>query len=422
MATKWHVNEETGAMGECTAQPGNCPVGGGEDAHFTNQAEAKVASEKMLEAKHSPLNGIKRKVRNSNVKTRASVDASNDTFNGEVMNKREAEFRARMANMTSDVVTLRAKLGDLAADQGKGDPVRAEESLQNAISYASKRNNTHLMEKLSKAKALPTSVIITSTGDKIYSDDLSDMDRAYKHIEDGRDAIKASMLALKDAPVGKYTEKTDAGTFTVTVSDDGINENELAKLSAEKREQISTPYRNLSIDLARDNLTDAEFKQVVKETQALDYVNGRPRDVGLKEVPVKTAFVGANDAEKMQDGVKSIATMYGSSKKQFGLSTKEVKAKRDSMATSIKEAAALNSRTENTYVPGRSRYNGLVVSGRQMIDTEAARSILSPEKVEAITNISHRPNAKKAETVLTKEEFGKIFNKRQVGIRVTEAK
>lgn len=420
--TKFHVNVETGAIGRCEAEAGNCPVTG-ESNHGGNLQEAKQILETRMKEKHGGSfgNSLQKKDRVAAVKTRKSVDVVTDEIAGQKLSKREAEFRSRFAEMSADVVALRAKLGDLSVDQDKGDPVRAQESLRNAISFATTRGNTHIMEKLAKAKAMPTSVIRTNNGDKIYSDDLSDVDRAVKHIEDGRESIQASVMALTNAPVGKYTEKTKDGTFSITVSDDGVNKDEFEKLPEDVRQQISKPRENLSIDLARDNLSQEDYNKIVSQSQVLDYVNGRPRDIGLKNVPVKTQLSGNDDAEKAQDGARSLANLYGTSKKQFGANFKDLKKQKDEMSTTVKQAAMINSQTENTYIPGRSRHNGLIVSGRQNINAKVAREVLSKEKLNSITNISHVPDIEKAKEVLSAETFDKIFKNRKVSLRVTEA-
>lgn len=54
MSKKFHVNQETGNYGKCTAEPGNCPLGGdtGTDNHYTSKNDAVMASEKVLENIH----------------------------------------------------------------------------------------------------------------------------------------------------------------------------------------------------------------------------------------------------------------------------------------------------------------------------------------------------------------------------------
>lgn len=57
MATKYHVNTETGDMGKCSAKPGNCPVAGGAD-HFDDREEAAVRSEKILAEKYGTFKTV----------------------------------------------------------------------------------------------------------------------------------------------------------------------------------------------------------------------------------------------------------------------------------------------------------------------------------------------------------------------------
>jgi len=58
---KYHVNENTGTVGKCTAKPGNCPVSN-EQNHFANKAEANKTSERILEKKLG--NALKRRKTN----------------------------------------------------------------------------------------------------------------------------------------------------------------------------------------------------------------------------------------------------------------------------------------------------------------------------------------------------------------------
>lgn len=419
--SRFHVNIDTGTVGRCEAEPGNCPVSA-EGNHAEDLRGARQIYESHMASKGETFKPLQKKDRVAAVKTRKSVDATTDKLNGKKMSKQEAELKSRIASFASDVVQLRSQLGDLSAEQGKGDPARAQESLQNAISFATKRGNTHIMEKLAKAKALPTSVIVTNSGEKVYSDDLSDVDRAVKHIEDGRTAITNSILKMgQDAPAGKYVVKNDNGSFTVTVSDDGVNKDAFNELPEDVRTKISKPTSRLNIDLARDNLSQDEYDSIVSQIQVLDYVNGRPRDIGLRNVPVKTKFDGNTAEEKLQDSAKSLANLYGSSKKQFGKNYKDLKKDKDSMSATVKEAAMINSRTENTYIPGRSRHNGLVVSARQNINSKAARELLTEKQLKSITKISHEPDVEKAKKVLSPESFDKIFKNKKVSLRVAEA-
>jgi len=48
---KYHINEETGKVGICTAGDGNCPVSAAQN-HFDNVTEAHAAKERILAEKH----------------------------------------------------------------------------------------------------------------------------------------------------------------------------------------------------------------------------------------------------------------------------------------------------------------------------------------------------------------------------------
>lgn len=56
---KYHVNQETGDFGKCTAKPGNCPIGDNE-AHFDDREEAAVHSERILAEKYSLVSSMRK--------------------------------------------------------------------------------------------------------------------------------------------------------------------------------------------------------------------------------------------------------------------------------------------------------------------------------------------------------------------------
>lgn len=65
---KWHLNQATGDYNKCTAKPGNCPIGGGDDQHFNTKQEAQQASEKFLEEKYGSFSHNSREVKETQTK------------------------------------------------------------------------------------------------------------------------------------------------------------------------------------------------------------------------------------------------------------------------------------------------------------------------------------------------------------------
>lgn len=65
---KWHVNKITGEYNKCTAKPGNCPIGGGDEQHFNTKKEAQQASENFFEAKYGVFSQNSREVKETQTK------------------------------------------------------------------------------------------------------------------------------------------------------------------------------------------------------------------------------------------------------------------------------------------------------------------------------------------------------------------
>ena len=65
---KWHLNKTTGDYNKCTAKPGKCPIGGGDDQHFNTKKEAQQASENFLEEKYGSFSQNSREVKETQTK------------------------------------------------------------------------------------------------------------------------------------------------------------------------------------------------------------------------------------------------------------------------------------------------------------------------------------------------------------------
>ncbi len=83
----------------------------------------------------------------------------------------------------------------------------------------------------------------------------------------------------------------------------------------------------------------------------------------------------------------------------------------------IKGISADNNK--NTFSPGRSKHNGILVSGRRILDREATKG-LSPAKLAKLKVQVPFVDKEKAAKVLDPETFDKIFNAKKVSLRVTE--
>lgn len=65
---KWHLNKATGDYNKCTAKPGKCPIGGGDEQHFNTKKEAQQASESFLEEKYGSFSQNSREVKETQTK------------------------------------------------------------------------------------------------------------------------------------------------------------------------------------------------------------------------------------------------------------------------------------------------------------------------------------------------------------------
>lgn len=389
---------------KCSAEPGNCPFGSPDNTdenHFHTMKEARSAYEDRLQAAYGSVNSLGAK--------KAKLTET------------EERLRENQAKMAAQLVELRAETAQGITFED-ANPERAKRRLNESIEFAKSRYNDHLVSKLSKATVLPSGAFRLEDGSRFNTDKLLKETLVLKRVEDQREKAleaMAKVAAEGNLAVGtKYQEKTANGTFSLKVTE-GFNESEFDKLTAQQRKACTSEKPSLNIDLARENLPPAKLREIINDTQTLDYIYGKAADVGQSDLNVSTEFEGDTADDKMKSGLKNVAAFYDDVITKHG-KTRDMKNYTTEGKNAIKAAVA--ERSTNVFIPARSQYNGAVVSRRQSINHAKAKELLTEEEMKSITAMSEQPDPQKAQAILTPEKFGKIFKAKKAELRVLEAK
>lgn len=422
MSQKFHVNTKTGSASACRAHTRPCPLGGetGTDNHFGTRAEAEAAGQKVLAEKHKPLQSVKR----SNPR-RSDANPTSDPSvvdrKGRKMTEQEALLRDSVRELTEKLVSVRAEVGDVAFEDA--NPERAQRRLRQAVEFADSRGNTHLMKKLAGADVLPSGAFKLADGSRANTDQFLDQKTAIQHVDDQRSHLTNVLSAIassKSVPLGAYKTKNSAASVSVTVKDGALNQDEFDKLPENIRIAISSPKEEIDINLVREHIAPVKQAQVMSSTQVVDKIIGKPHDIGQEKVKADTSLSGSTDEERFKSGVDNLGKLYSDARETFGSSQRDLKKQSDEMASAMKAVSASRNPGRNTFVPARSQKNGAIVTGRENISRVKAKEIFTPAELKKVTVVKSVPDAEKAKKVLTAEQFDKIFNARQVSVRVTE--
>lgn len=399
---KMHVTPDGPAP--CKAEKDRCPYGTAEE-HFTDQAEAQKEYERRGQEVLNSEPGLSKKAKSADPKSK--------------LTKREQELVEKNNDLLRKIVNLRSETGDVTYEDA--NPDRAQRRLQEALNYAEGRGNTHLADKLSKAKVLPSGAFKTEDGKRVNTDKVLKAYVANKHIESERAAVIAQMNeAVRDTEPGekKFSVKTDAGSFSATVGE-GLDQDEFDKLTAKQKAACSSPRESLNLDKARETLDPKTLHEVTSKSQVSDYVVGKEPDVGQNEVKADRNLKGDTPDEKIKSGLNNLSDFYGRSAETYGKS-RDLKAEVAEGSDAIKSVASKH--PGHTFAPARSQRNGALVTERYSVNSKKAKEMLSDEQLKSITVTSDKPDPDKARLALSDEQFGKIFKARKVSVRVTEAK
>lgn len=119
---KYHVNEETGTVGVCTAEEGKCPVSGVQN-HFDNVVEAHAAKEKILVEKHGVTVSM-------NKKQKFHKNTGKDLHTTEESEHYETKEEAQKAFEKSDAAK---NLNDLKKKNEYGNISYSNEEMNTAV-------------------------------------------------------------------------------------------------------------------------------------------------------------------------------------------------------------------------------------------------------------------------------------------------
>lgn len=372
-----------------------------EDSHFDTKVEAMAEWNKRQSANQQMVNTLQAK--------------------SEKLTKREAEMREKHAELAKKIVEMRAdSISGIAYEDA--NPDRAKRRLKEAIDFAKDRQNEHLVEKLSNSMVLPSGAFKLDDGSRANVDKLLRAKTVMNHVEAQREAALQALSKMAqeesdDSTKDKFSVKTAAGSFSMTVKE-GYDEDAFHTLPKATQAKMMTDKSSLNMDLAREHLTPAQIEELSYSTQVMDFVMGKPQDVGQDTMVIKEAQ-GANANEKLEDGLKNIASFYETVAKDHG-KVRELKDEIKTSTDAIKKVAAKT--TNNTFVPARSQYNGTIVSGRRNLDPKKVAATLDAKTIAKISVIAPAVDEAKAASVLSTEEYNRIFKAKKVAIRVTEAK
>lgn len=426
MSAKFHVNPSTGAQGKCSARTRPCPHGGesGTDNHFDTAEEAQAFSESMLSERFSPLESTRRKKPRKSDAV-ATDDPSIVARKGRKMTEQEAFLRDSLREMSERLVETRAEVGDVTIESA--NPERAKRRLREALEFADSRGNSHLMKKLTGASVLPSGAFRLADGSRYNMDKLIANKQALNHVDSERAKVLGALTTLAQSSdsltVGTpYKFANNDVSISATIKDGALDEDAFNALPADVRKQISKQESKVDIDLVREHISPEKQSQIMSTTQVFDTIIGKPKDFGADKVQANTQFTGNSDTEKFNNGLSSMGQMYSDAKEAFGGNTTELK-KRDTEASSaIKALSQQTNPNRNTFVPARSQLNGGVVTGRQNLSPSKFKDVLTSAEIAKIQKVTTVPDRVKAEAVLSKADFDRIFNNRVVSARVTNKK
>ena len=325
----------------------------------------------------------------------------------------ERELREKNLELAKKLVEDRSETGGITFDDA--NPERAKRRLDEAIDYAKGRGNTHLVAKLSSAAVLASGAFKTAEGLRVNTDALLKNYLSVKDVERNRDAAAAALAKRAEElgvkPGEKFSLKTEAGSFTMTVAE-GFNEAAFDELPENVKKTISSPRKSYSIEEARKHLPAELVEQVSSETQVIEYVVGKRPELGNPELALRKS-------NSMEDGLADVAAYYGKVHETSG-KVRDMNALVKEQANAVKATAAAKS--GNVFAPARSQMNGALVSGRRSLSPKLVDEHLTDAQKAKIATEVMVPDSEKALGVLSDEQFQKIFRATKVSIRVTEAK
>jgi len=374
--------------------------------HFGSMEEAQEAYEAELTSEHGLVATASR-----NPRAKAWTPSPH-----------EAALKARNAELARRLVEERAKANvDDGVMTEAEDPAKLERGtrrLKEAVTFAESRGNTALTNKLSKAKVLPSGSF-RDGNTRIGTDKTIRTYVADKYVAEGRAEIEGAIQAAidrGDITEGKYMHRDEAATYSLTVAP-GLDRGAYERLPESLREKISSPRQSPSIDLAKEKLPADLYEKITTDSQVMDFVVSKTPDIGQWRAgrPV-TDISGDSSESRAEWGLMNLSDWTARTDATFG-SKKERTAELNHAKEVIKSSAAKHD--GNIFSPGRAYGNGVLVSGRRVLNRAAMEEHLTPAQIKSITRKELAPDPEKARKVLSEADYKTVFERNTASLRVT---
>lgn len=407
MAIKTHIGPngpgpcEAGQQGEDVKSRG-CPFASAED-HFDSAAAADREYQRRL--------------------TLAHEENLNHSFKKTKLSEKEASLKTQTLKQAKEIIKLRSQIkGDTAVDGV--DPQKANKRLLAAIAYAESRGNEHLADAISKSTVLGTGVI-EADGKRIHADQVVRNNAVVKHFDAQRDRFVEDLgRHIRHNPEAfegfdkKSLRGPDGSLYTITRAE-GMDETAFNDLSAAKRHAMTKAVEKVDIDLAREKLSPEKFAAITNPTAVTEFIMAGSIEKNPNKVDRQ--FSGKTGDEVLDNSLKKFSEFHTEHVAKHGYIRESRAVLKEGKAVA-KAATADNGR--NTFIPGKSHGNAMVITGRRMVNRDAVYNsgVLTPAEIKAITKTELEPDEAKARTMLNDKDFNRIFKAPKVSMRITEAK
>lgn len=434
MATRYHVNPETGRPNICRAEikckfqeEGAPPI-----PHFDTKAEAQAYQNAKDQEVYGEFATITTKPEVRDAPVPIAGRPGLVYLDGEVMTAYDANLRHTLREHARKRLEENAKANHHVYEEAMSQTV-AEKKMQESINFASERGNTILMRKLSNARMMPSGVVHSDDG-KYDANEVVKLDVEEKHLKEQRkrveDTIKDYVATERPAP-GSYTAEIDGTKATVTISkvlSETVEKDLKSKNPAlwNKISKDGNPkYTKASLKAA--GFKEEEFEALKEKTSKYDLVVNKVPDTGQEQIVARTDLGDGDEQAKLQQGAKNLAEVVNTSR----VVTKKTAAERKKQAESAKNiaknaagAADLDGK-ESAFFAARRYGNGGLVSWNNTPKYSAAaveKAFAKDPRLKKAQIIERKIDPKLAKEHLTEQQYNQLFSATKVGFRVSEPK
>ena len=437
----YHVNPVTNRAMRCQTTPDRCPIVRKYPNLPTLHFDDKKAAEKQVDRVEEALNTfLPRKGRTKRISEEERVRILDATFE---------KFGIPRNRTGLEGTTL------VMADENgvpMYNPALAAKRLDAAMRYAAEQRNEHLVNKLAKARLMPSGTIRLKTGEVAKVDALLDEEVRRKNLETQVGAVKTAIshIVKSDSFPADYKKSltTPDGTrVTMSVKTDQLDTSAWEALPEEVREQCSREERAVDWDAVERVLADSPSRRdmVFTDTLVVDTTIGRIHDVNQGPVRADLQFAKGRKslADQADAGVAEIGRLYETAHEAYGdplvnTETGEIVGVRKRTMRDVKKSAEEHKRIlravagevgcerggYNVAFPGKAHGNMAVIgASRRHCYEKRLREVLTAEEFESVmTAVKRTPDREKCLQVLGKKEADRLFGATTATIRVTEPK